>query len=219
MWMAYKDGIELLTLPLKPDFWRVSGSSTVLRECPTPGACNADTPRTVCGDTIVARSGGMQWPALLNATAASCVASADNLCAEHHTGPLCLVCEEGFYQPTKGSLCTRCGGAGSLASYSITGGLVLALVGALLAWLYVRRLRRRRAADDDAKLDNPAPPPVPGRMTLRQALWRRLCSDSLRNKFRLVISLFQIVGSFDVVFDVPCAPHTLPPPSGIGSTC
>ena len=42
------------------------------------------------------------------------------------------MCEEGFYQPTKGSLCTRCGGAGSLASYSITGGLVLALIGAHL---------------------------------------------------------------------------------------
>jgi len=140
-----------------------------------------------------------------NATADACEVDANNLCAAHHTGPLCQVCKEGYYQPTRGALCTSCGSASSVASYSTAGALVVALIATLLACLFLRRRRRLRRGKTDpateAKKKGSAAHRT--RRTLREALWRRLQSESLRNKCKLVISLFQVVGSFDVVFDVP----------------
>jgi hypothetical protein len=124
-------------------------------------------------------------------TAETCNANPDNLCAAHHEGPLCQVCSNGYYKPTKGSLCVACGSASSVASYSTAGSLVIVLLGLLLAWLYVRRLRRRRAAEGKDKKEKCARKPL-GRPThVRLVLWRRLCSDSFRNKLKLVISVSQ----------------------------
>ena len=196
-------GIELLTLPLKPGYWRVSGTSTYLRKCPTPEACSGGT---ICGDSNATEGNGTQWPQRLNATKATCNADADNLCAPHHRGPLCQVCLQGYYQPTKGSLCQGCGGAGNIASYGVSGGLALALISALFGALYVRRLRRRREAANASKGKKKRTLPRDKRPPLRIILWRRLCSDSCRNKLKLVISLIQVVGNFGIVFDVPYPP-------------
>ena len=197
-------GIELLTLPLRQGYWRVSGTSTFLRKCPTPKACAGGT---ICSKSNATEGNGTQWPQRLNATKATCNANADNLCAPHHRGPLCQVCSDGFYQPTKGSLCQECGGAGNIASYGVSGGLVLALISAVFGVLYARRLRRRRDAADAEKgkknsCARPSAAPVDKRPPLRIILWRRVCSDSCRNKLKLVISLIQVVGNFGIVFDV-----------------
>ena len=128
----------------------------------------------------------MQWPQRQNVTAATCEPKADNLCAAHHRGPLCQVCLEGYYKPTKGSLCVACGSASSIASYSTAGAVALGLLSALLAWLYFRRLRRKQAATEGPKKEATVTTP-PLRPRLRIILWRRLCSDSFRNKMKIMV--------------------------------
>jgi hypothetical protein len=140
-------------------------------------------------------------------TPETCNVNVDNLCAPNHRGPLCQVCTENHYRPTKGSLCTQCGGASSIASFAVTGSLVFGFVGCLFAWLYLRRLRRRHAATGKAKTKRP---PSTGRPTLRRALWRRLRSESLRNKLKLVISLFRAPPRLTCPALLDTLTHTVP---------
>jgi hypothetical protein len=177
-----RPGVELLTLPLAIGYWRVTGTSTSLLECPTADACIGGS---MCNASAT--------------SAATCDARADNLCAASHRGPLCQVCVEGHYKPSRGSLCMPCGGASSVASYSTAGGLAALLIATPLACLYTRRLRRRRRAKKHTKKSTEEKKSIGQRV--RQAIWRRLQSESLKTKIKLVISLFQVAGSFDMNFD------------------
>jgi hypothetical protein len=142
--------------------------------------------------------------------AATCAAAADNLCAAYHKGPLCQVCTKGYYKPNRGSLCTSCSDASSVASYSTAAGLAFVVIASLLGCAYVRRLRRIRQATADQK----AKKPKQARKSVRQVLWRRLQSESLRNKGKLVIALFQVVRARFLQPTPPRPASTTSPPAG-----
>jgi len=190
-------GVELLTLPLKKGFWRVTGTATTLLPCPTPDACIGGT---VCGANTTSSSATFFTPT----TTEACQPAAQNLCFDNHHGPLCLVCTPNHYKPTRAGLCTSCTGKDSTASYSTMGGLAVAVIATLLICLYIRRHRKRAAERRATKARETGAPPEErvGRLRrVRRVIWRRLQSESLRNKCKLVISLFQVVGSFDLIFD------------------
>jgi hypothetical protein len=187
-------GIELLTLPAKPGYWRVSGTSTSLLRCPTPDACAGGS---ICSANSTA--------------AATCDEQSSNQCAKNHRGPLCQNCVEGHYKPTRAGLCVSCNSPTSAASYGAAGGLAFAFISAaVLICLFVRHRRRREDAKKKKQNARSNAVVSPAARTLRQVLWRRLFSESLRNKFKLVISLFQVVGSFDLIFDGKSESNTVP---------
>ena len=179
-------GIELMTLPVKRGFWRVIGTSTSLLRCPTPDACAGGS---ICSGNV--------------SSSADCDENPNNMCAKNHRGPLCQVCVEGTYKPTRAGLCISCGGGNSTGSYAAISGLMVGSLAAVLLLFYVRRRRRRRAAAaaESKGKDTQIVPEELRRPTMRKVLWRRLMSEGLRNKVKLVISLFQVIGSFDLIFD------------------
>ena len=188
-------GIELLTLPVEPGYWRVSGTSKSLLRCPTPDACEGGS---ICNTN--------------STSSATCDENPNNMCAKNHKGPLCQVCLEGHYKPTRAGMCISCDGGNSTASYAAAGGLLLfVLLAAVFMLLYIRRRRRRRQVAANTKEKEQQIVSVKPQRTIRKVIWRRLGSESLMNKCKLVISLFQVVGSFDLIFDSANHSRTRPP--------
>ena len=91
-------GSTLTKMPMKPGYWRSSNLSLEVLKCPAFEACSGNQ-------------------------------SEDRgLCAEGNRGPLCMICEPGYYRPEVGSACATCGRSGG------TGFYVLAILGSVLSF-------------------------------------------------------------------------------------
>jgi len=82
-----KRGVTTLNMELRPGHWRIARTSNDVRLCPVQSFC----------------PGGAFQP---SGTAAA-GAEANELCAQHHEGILCLMCEEGFALDIEGG-CQEC---------------------------------------------------------------------------------------------------------------
>jgi hypothetical protein len=89
-------GITRETLPLMPDYWRVSPQSIKISECDVRGACVGTNLSSWLEEV---------WLTGWNASEAEYAAG---LCAEGFVGPYCRYCAPGWYEAYRGgcSLCT-----------------------------------------------------------------------------------------------------------------
>ncbi|GMH73335.1 hypothetical protein TrRE_jg3119, partial [Triparma retinervis] len=86
--MCDEAGVTVEKLPLMKGYWRSSSNSSNIVQCYTESAClhpDDDDSEDTSTTTI----------------------TADDQCAEGHTGPLCNVCEKKFVKSTTGE-CLEC---------------------------------------------------------------------------------------------------------------
>ena len=136
-------------LPLLEGNWRVTPTSTVIRECRVKEACPVCSTHPSCGANTSAAA---------NASGASCCVDglfrshaeiwANRFCAEGFQGPLCDVCSPGFRRTPRG-LCGPCSD-NAWISWTIAAAVVMALVACLSVLLWRRKVRKRRAAGADS---------------------------------------------------------------------
>jgi hypothetical protein len=133
-----KDGLTLAELTAKPGYWRPSLESTVFSPCvagynsleaqnlANARCCPIDPTTNI---SICARNNNES-----SSTSTMLDFALDNQCTEGFSGPLCLVCAEGFVK--QGGDCTKClqGASSGIAALPLVGMLVSLLVGLLLAF-------------------------------------------------------------------------------------
>ncbi len=132
-------GITLETLPLLPGYWRVSSWSLNVATCPGDQAC-------LGGAALSARCActGGGYPCPRPEENAVCARELD-VCGYGYVGPLCSVCDNGFYRQSKG-VCAACEQENYLA------GTLLQLIAVVLAVLLIgvlfwRLARYKKSAD------------------------------------------------------------------------
>jgi hypothetical protein len=135
-------GVTLATLQIAPNSWRLSANSDDLQRC------NDDE------SLFTACTGGE--------------GGGDSICAAHHRGPLCRVCEEVHHFDTARGRCTACpAAADSLAARVLLplGGIVITVALLVVAAIYSARR-------------NMLPAGAESLWRRVEMLWRRLCSMS-----------------------------------------
>lgn len=95
-------GVTVTSAQLSEGYWRINEYSIDVYSCEWNGC-----------------SGG------------SVTTSADNLCADGYTGPLCQVCADGHYADTYSGACLACGG-GKVSSGSIVALVIIAVIGLII---------------------------------------------------------------------------------------
>jgi len=83
-------GSTLRTLGLKADYWRISANTTVIHRCPFDQACG----------------GGFGTD---EASQHQFNFQSDDYCAQGYTGPLCAVCDSGYFFIAAERTCKQCG--------------------------------------------------------------------------------------------------------------
>jgi len=120
------DGAATLErLPIRPGFWRIHQSSTLVHACIFELACN--------GSSVFADRG-------------------DSYCSSGHAGPLCAVCDANYYFSPDAKACLECQGSSDLIKASPTL-IVLIVVGIissaiLLFYLFKHRLSLAAAVEE-----------------------------------------------------------------------
>ena len=108
-------GVTLATLPLKPNYWRVSPNSTAIGPCYTAGVCVGSTvAQSRKGNASVANASTAVGRRLQSAAAGAVDSSStfgDSLCRIGHTGAFCEQCAPTYHKDPSG-LCNGCDAAG-----------------------------------------------------------------------------------------------------------
>ena len=187
-------GATLEHMPQQAGYWRQRAESRYVRACLTPEACTG-------GDNISSQ------------------------CIEGHGGPYCAVCQPGFHGRGDGVLCGECVGSAEL---SITGTLVGGLSGFMLLVLILYRTRSWYKRVIDKLKVRVAQSSAPSKHSTnivknsggqkeqverllkaeRPCLyfgqrWLSSHSVSVGVKFRILLSLHQVLNGIGIVFDIP----------------
>ena len=116
-------GATLESLILVPGYWRVSGSSSLIKPCQPTDVCigsntpNRTQPATAALPSNVTHPGGIDLvSAGGNVSSRWDISSV--VCRDGHTGPYCAVCAEGYYVEL--GYCTKCEG-NSDGSFMLSG--------------------------------------------------------------------------------------------------
>ena len=100
---ATQEGLTLESLPLQKSYWRVAATSVTVLPCRMDDVCDGGVYHT----------------------------TADSLCADHHSGPFCELCKDGYSMDETNS-CVECTD-GNVMVLSTSGVVVLVMAGVALA--------------------------------------------------------------------------------------
>ena len=170
--------MALERLALKPGFWRPHARSLDIRPCYRVGACKG-------GDSVTTPPG-----------------SNESYCATGYGGVLCDVCEPGYVVTAEES-CVLCqGGSGSLWGP----GIVLLVVVLVLGVSTTAAICKHKAGAVLWKSDKAASvsKSIDQAWSKWSARFARLSYFSV--KLKILLSLFQVVTTLNIVYDVPRFP-------------
>jgi hypothetical protein len=186
-------GVTLESFPVAPGYYRSVETARVVRQCPTSEAC-------LGGDHV-----GRQ-------------------CRHGQRGPLCAVCADGFYGGGSGNaLCDECTGSAAFSIAVPVTLLLLLIAGSVCLLRFGQKLYERLLADsmehvDVQKLDlsdeamESAMEAAIGKLAKRKPRLMRAFrfakrhAASLGVRFKILISLYQVLSGVGIVFKLPVPP-------------
>ena len=122
-------GSTLASLPIEPNWWRLSDATTDVADCTIESASGTKS-ACVGGSGSAAREAGSGVLATVESTGAYCLAN--------HSGPLCTVCDlDDYYYDTVEARCRECPPLGAPI-----GGIVGVVIGVLSVWYALAALHR-----------------------------------------------------------------------------
>ena len=226
-------GITLANMPIKAGGWRFGNSTSDIVACFNPDACPGNdgilTTLSLSGTNASNSSANTSASVRrrrLNTDPASIDTSGDALCAPGHTGMLCGACKANWYGYSDAKLCTECVGE------TISGGfipliilvllVVLALVinavrksglnvetiaeGGLKEAMTEKAQEKAEEIAAAAALNTATSPPKKTAVGLFLGLIARVQAFIASTKFKILVSLWQILQGMGGVFSIPFPP-------------
>jgi hypothetical protein len=176
-------GLTLVTLPLRPGFWRTGPHSGDFRQCPSQFA-------QYC-------KGGAFSPGSSRRALASIESAMGALCIPHHVGPYCATCEASYVKRGADHVCQSCEGVGSQDSARIAGilsGIVAALL-LCIAWYFCHVWFARIPPGELMKR------PILSKMVrFDRFIVSKLDWVAYADKLKILVGLFQVIGSMSLLF-------------------
>jgi len=200
-------GITLSTLPLQPNFWRVSARSEQVLPCFTDSVCIGTANALTRNAADTGRR--LQDGVALDPDPASTYG--DGICRVGHVGPFCEVCAAAWYRGAD-SICRDCEAAGGSVEATIAIPIVLLVLALGVAVYFIYRTQRSairaaaRAAMEAASADMSSAT-IEG--AVEGGLEDRLGRHNLRGllvRVKIFLSLIQVITQISRVFSVTFPP-------------
>jgi hypothetical protein len=235
-------GVTVANMPIKAGVWRLSNSTVTIEECFNLAACAgnlgiaalATAPPTNASNTtntsVVAAAVGRRLSNMVDIEETY----GEALCTPGHTGALCGTCKANWHGYSDQKLCTECPKGGEFLSLFLP--LIILLVLLLVALLVYKKFGTmglsaeavlegglKEAAKEAAKeavaerLDNAvaANDQKEGKkQNILLTIISRLMKFSV--KFKILISLWQILQGLGAIFDIPFPPFYTQAVSSVG---
>ena len=191
-------GVTLATLPVMPNFWRISPISTAIGPCYTTGVCIGAS--AAQGRASNASNARLLQTAMSASLPASASTYGNGLCRLGHTGPFCEQCATSYYKDPSG-ICNDCKESSGNVSLTLALPIAMVAIALLIGLLLACRGRNTAIAIAVSKLESDSRGEgATFDIQQGQGTAKETAATLIRGK--IVLSLFQVITQMRHVFEI-----------------